>query len=208
MSEFIVRYLGVRDYKDTLDKMHQFTASRTGETPDEIWLLEHEPVFTQGQNGEEEHILTRSDIPVVQSDRGGEVTYHAPGQLIAYLLIDIHRKKLSIKKLVNALEQSVVTCLEKYGIASYADPDAPGVYTDGKKICSLGLRVKRGCTLHGLALNINMDLSPFGLINPCGYAGLQMTQTSNLGGPSTIDEMAPLLSRELTRRFKTSLLRK
>ena len=173
----IVRQLGVQDYQDIWHKMQAFTDSRTTETTDEIWLVQHPPVFTQGQAGKPEHLLMRSEIPVVQTDRGGQITYHGPGQQIMYVLIDIKRHQdLNVRQLVTALEQSVVRTLAEYGIESYPKPDAPGVYVDGKKICSLGLRIRQGRSFHGLALNINMDLKPFLQINPCGYAGLQMAQ--------------------------------
>jgi len=177
--------------------MQTFTDSRTADTPDEIWLLEHEPVYTQGQAGKPEHLLHRTDIPVVQSDRGGQITYHGPGQLIAYLLLDVRRKGLGVRELVTALEQAVIRLLAGYGIAAVAKPDAPGVYVNGAKIASLGLRIRRGCSFHGLALNVDMDLSPFLHINPCGYAGLAMTQCRALGGPQSVDEAARGLMAEL-----------
>jgi len=177
--------------------MQTFTDSRTADTPDEIWLLEHEPVYTQGQAGKPEHLLHHTDIPVVQSDRGGQITYHGPGQLIAYLLLDVRRKGLGVRELVTALEQAVIRLLAAYGIAAVAKPDAPGVYVNGAKIASLGLRIRRGCSFHGLALNVDMDLSPFLHINPCGYAGLAMTQCRALGGPQSVDEAARRLMAEL-----------
>lgn len=189
----IVRQLGVQDYQTVWQQMQDFTDNRTAETPDEIWLVEHLPVFTQGQAGKAEHLLQTSDIPVVQSDRGGQITYHGPGQQVMYVLIDIKRHKakgneLNVRQLVTALEQSVVSTLADYAIQSYPKSDAPGVYVnfDGieKKICSLGLRIRKGCSFHGLALNINMDLSPFRLINPCGYAGLEMCQLADFVKPT------------------------
>ncbi|MGL4205000.1 MAG: lipoyl(octanoyl) transferase LipB [Aeromonadaceae bacterium] len=200
-STLIVRHLGVRPYLDTWQAMQRFTDERDGDTPDEIWLLEHEPVYTQGQAGKAEHLLHQSAIPVVQSDRGGQITYHGPGQLIAYLLIDIRRKGLGVRELVTHLERAVITMLEHCHIQANSKPDAPGVYVQGDKIASLGLRIRRGCSFHGLALNVNMDLTPFTHINPCGYAGLAMTQCSALQGPTTVEAAIPLLLAELTREL-------
>ncbi|OOH90309.1 octanoyltransferase [Pasteurellaceae bacterium 15-036681] len=180
----IIRQLGTQNYDEIWHKMQEFTDNRDENTPDEIWLVEHNPVFTQGSAGKPEHLLNPTNIPVVQSDRGGQITYHGPGQQIMYVLIDIKRHKangsdLNVRELVTALEQCVVKTLADYGIESYPKPDAPGVYVDGKKICSLGLRIRKGCSFHGLALNINMDLMPFRNINPCGYAGLEMCQVAD-----------------------------
>jgi lipoyl(octanoyl) transferase len=168
--------------------MQDFTDKRDSNTTDEIWLLEHESVFTQGQAGKAEHILMPGDIPVVDVDRGGQVTYHGPGQLMLYALIDIKRAKLGVRHLVTALEQSVVNLLKDADIDAYAKPDAPGVYVDNKKVCSVGLRIRKGCSFHGLALNVNMNLEPFQRINPCGYAGLEMVDCAQLQGPATISE--------------------
>lgn len=195
----IVRHLGIRPYLQTWQDMQTFTDQRDADTPDEIWLLQHEAVYTQGQAGKAEHLLHQTDIPVVQSDRGGQITYHGPGQLIAYLLIDVRRKGLGVRQLVTAMEQAVIALLARSGIAAVAKPDAPGVYVAGAKIASLGLRIRRGCSFHGLALNVNLDLTPFSHINPCGYAGLAMTQTATLGGPQTVAEAEPLLLGELAR---------
>ena len=195
----IVRHLGIRPYLQTWQDMQTFTDQRDADTPDEIWLLQHEAVYTQGQAGKAEHLLHQTDIPVVQSDRGGQITYHGPGQLIAYLLIDVRRKALGVRQLVTAMEQAVIALLARSGIEAVAKPDAPGVYVAGAKIASLGLRIRRGCSFHGLALNVNLDLTPFSHINPCGYAGLAMTQTATLGGPQTVAEAEPLLLGELTR---------
>ncbi|MDN3648473.1 lipoyl(octanoyl) transferase LipB [Reinekea marina] len=156
--------------------MQDFTLERDESTVDEVWLLEHEPVFTQGQAGKAEHILNPGDIPIVKVDRGGQVTYHGPGQLVAYVLLDMTRIGSDVRKLVSALEDSVVNTLSRYDIDAAPKADAPGVYVNERKICSLGLRIKKGKSFHGLALNINMDLGPFLRINPCGYAGLEMTQ--------------------------------
>jgi lipoyl(octanoyl) transferase len=176
----ILRNLGQVPYDSTWQKMQDFTNSRDDQTPDEIWLLEHAPVFTQGQAGKAEHVLNAGDIPVVQADRGGQVTYHGPGQLVVYLLLNLRRKSLGVRDLVDLMEQSVVELLAEYGVRAYPKPDAPGVYVDEAKVCSLGLRVRRGCSFHGLALNLDMDMEPFLRINPCGYAGMAMTQLASL----------------------------
>lgn len=177
--QVVIRDLGLVSYLPTWEKMQAFTLDRDAETIDEIWLLEHAPVFTQGQAGKQEHVLAPGDIPVVQVDRGGQVTYHGPGQLVAYVLLDLNRYGSDIRKLVSALEDSVIRLLSTYSVTAAAKKDAPGVYVDNEKICSLGLRVKKGRSFHGLALNVDMDLSPFSRINPCGYAGLSMTQLSH-----------------------------
>ena len=177
--------------------MREFTLARGPDTPDEIWFLEHPPVFTQGQAGKSEHVLAPGDIPVLQSDRGGQVTYHGPGQLMAYVLVDLQRLGYGIRSLVSRLEQAVVGTLAGYGIAAAGRADAPGVYVGENKIASLGLRVRKGCSYHGLALNVAMDLEPFARINPCGFQGLQMTQVSVLGGPSDLDQVASDLEPQL-----------
>lgn len=184
MTTLHIRQLGIQDYQDIWHQMQDFTDSRTADTPDEIWLVQHPAVFTQGSAGKPEHLLNPTQIPVVQSDRGGQITYHGIGQQIMYVLIDLKRlkaegKDISVRDLVTALEQSVVKTLADYGVESYPKPDAPGVYVEEKKICSLGLRIRKGCSFHGLALNIKMDLSPFRNINPCGYAGLEMCQLAD-----------------------------
>lgn len=171
-----VRYLGRADYAQTLDAMRDFTLGRHAQTPDEVWVLEHDQVFTQGQAGKAEHLLAPGDIPVVQVDRGGQVTYHGPGQLVVYTLVDIKRLGLGVRDLVNHLEHSIVDLLAQYAVSAYPKPDAPGVYVDEAKIASLGLRIKKGCAYHGLALNVDMDLEPFSRINPCGYEGMAVTQ--------------------------------
>lgn len=176
----MVRWYKQQEYKTVWQAMRTFTDNRTAQTPDEIWLLEHEPVFTQGQNGKAEHILNAGTIPIVQTDRGGQVTYHGPGQLMIYTLIDLKRKRLHVRGLVTKLEQSVIDFLNQCGVLAQANPKAPGVYVGDQKICSIGLRIRRGCSYHGLAFNIAMDLAPFNAINPCGFAGLQMTQLSNI----------------------------
>lgn len=196
-EHIVVRHLGLQDYEPVWKAMHQFTDDRNDETVDEIWLVEHNPVFTQGQAGKEEHLLSTGDIPVVKSDRGGQVTYHGPGQLVAYFLINLRRKQLGVRDLVTHIENLIINTLARYNIESAARPDAPGVYTDGKKVCSLGLRIRKGCSFHGLALNVNMDLSPFLRINPCGYQGMEMVQVCELGGPDDIKTVSKTLVEEL-----------
>jgi len=171
-----VRHLGLQPYAKVLADMHAFTANRTADTVDELWLLQHEPVFTQGQTGKPEHVLNAGDIPVIQSDRGGQVTYHGPGQLIVYFLLDVRRRDAGVRTLVDLIEQSVLKVLASYGIEGQLRKGAPGVYVGDKKIAALGLRIRRGCSLHGLGFNIDMDLEPFTRINPCGYAGMECTQ--------------------------------
>jgi lipoyl(octanoyl) transferase len=190
-------YLALQDYQIIWQKMREFTDQRNADTADEIWLLEHPPVYTQGQNGKPEHILNAGDIPVIQVDRGGQVTYHGPGQLIAYPLIDLRRRELGVRNLVSALERSVIQLLYDYGITARARPDAPGVYVENAKICSLGLRIRRGCSFHGLALNVAMDLEPFSRINPCGYRDLAITQLKDFGINTTPEKIAPALVKYL-----------
>jgi lipoyl(octanoyl) transferase len=181
-----IRHLGLQDYHSCWQAMREFTDKRNENTQDEIWLLEHPPVFTQGQNGKAEHILNSGDIPVVPIDRGGQITYHGPGQLVAYTLIDIKRKKLNIREFVTILEKSIINTLLTYNIQAASQCKAPGVYVDNKKICSIGLRVRRGCSYHGLALNVDMDLEPFSRINPCGFSQLKMTQITHLAPSATL----------------------
>lgn len=201
VPDIVVRHLGLVPYADSFAAMRAFSQARTGDTPDELWLLEHPPVFTQGQAGKPEHLLMPGDIPVVQSDRGGQVTYHGPGQLVAYPLIDIVRRGYGVRSLVSRIEQAIIDTLAGYGIAAHADREAPGVYVDlqGRrhKIGSLGLRVREGRSIHGLSLNVAMDLEPFSRINPCGYSGLAMTQVSALGGPDSPATVAEDLAVQL-----------
>lgn len=192
-SNLIVRQLGLQPYQPVSQAMHTFTNCRTEETPDEIWLVEHPPVFTQGQAGKAEHLLMPGEIPVIQSDRGGQVTYHGPGQQVMYVLLDLKRNKLGVRQLVTAIEETVVQTLAHFGVTAHARPDAPGVYVGEQKICSLGLRIRNGRSFHGLALNIAMDLAPFLRINPCGYAGMQMTQLSALVPGITLADVQPIL---------------
>ncbi len=205
-QSIIVRQLGIQDYQTIWHKMQAFTDNRDEHTTDEIWLVQHPAVFTQGSAGKPEHLLSQSEIPVVQSDRGGQITYHGLGQQIMYVLIDIKRLKaqgrdLNVRQLVTALEQTVVQTLEDYGIEGYPKADAPRVYVDGKKICSLGLRIRKGCSFHGLALNIQMDLRPFLQINPCGYAGLEMCQMADFipADEADLEKISPKLVAHFTQ---------
>jgi len=193
----IIRYLGVKGYADTLAEMQQFNAQRNENTADEIWLLEHSPVFTLGTNSKPEHLLNPEGISVVQSDRGGQVTYHAPGQLIAYILIDVKRKNMGVRNLVTALETAVIKFLAKLGIEASADPKAPGVYVDGEKIAALGLRIKQGGCYHGLSLNVDIELADFDRINPCGYQGLKVTSLQKLGVHMGMQQATWRLMKEL-----------
>ena len=188
-----MRDLGVQAYLPIWQKMQHYTDTRNAQNCDEIWLLEHAPVFTQGQAGKQEHILAPGDIPVVPVDRGGQVTYHGPGQLMMYILLDIRRKNLGVRHLVTALEECIVLTLREFDISAYPKKDAPGVYVQEQKICSVGLRIRKGCSFHGLAFNVAMDLTPFQRINPCGYAGLEMTDSKRLNGPSTMAEAKKLV---------------
>lgn len=205
-KRLVVKNLGRQDYEPVWKAMHTFTDERDENSCDEVWLVEHNPVFTQGQAGKEEHVLAAGDIPVVKSDRGGQVTYHGPGQLVAYVLINLRRKKIGVRELVTHIENTVINTLNQFTIESAARPDAPGVYVDNKKICSLGLRIRKGCSFHGLALNVNMDLSPFLRINPCGYAGMEMIQLHDLikendtveNKAEHVEDVHPLLIKELT----------
>ena len=196
------RELGQVDYQPTWHAMQRFTDSRGADTPDEIWLLEHSPVFTQGQAGKAEHVLFPGDIPVVQVDRGGQVTYHGPGQLVAYLLLDVRRSGIGVRELVSRIERSLIDLLASYGVNANAKPDAPGVYVDGAKIASLGLRIRNGRSFHGLALNVDMDLQPFQRINPCGYAGMAMTQLADqVVGPIELSEVSARLREQLVKHL-------
>ena len=194
----IIKNLGQQDYQSVWQSMQDFTKSRDENTPDELWVVEHPAVYTQGRNGKEEHILNATSIPIVKTDRGGQVTYHGPGQLIIYTLINLKRRKLGVRRLVTLLENSIIELLADYKIKARNDPKAPGVYVDNKKVAALGLRVSRGCTTHGLSLNIDMDLSPFQHINPCGYKGLEVTQCKDLGIDSDLQTLANSLSTKLS----------
>lgn len=194
--------LGLADYAPVFEAMKAFNDARSEATEDELWVVEHPPVFTQGLAGKPEHLLIRDDIPVVQIDRGGQITYHGPGQLVVYTLIDFKRRQTSVRHIVSALENSIIATLAEYGIAAAADPERPGVYVGAKKIASLGLRIKNGAVYHGLALNIDMDLSPFTHINPCGYAGMEMTQMADLLSPCPgLAEVAAKLTGHLNTQL-------
>ena len=214
MASLKVLQLGLRDYAETYAQMRAFTEARGPDTPDELWFLEHPPVFTQGQAGRAEHLLAPGDIPVVQANRGGQVTYHGPGQLVVYVLLDLHRLGYGARSLVRRLETAMIDTVAGYGIAAAARVDAPGVYVsrawpdgseDARKIGSLGLRVSRGCSYHGLALNVDMDLEPFSRINPCGLEGMRMTQVAELGGPGTMAAVAADLEWALLRDLDPSI---
>ena len=196
-----LKYLGLVDYEPTWRRMQAITDIRDENTPDEIWFLQHPPVFTLGMNASTEHLLAPGDIPVVPIDRGGQVTYHGPGQLVVYPLIDLRRAKLGVRDLVTALERSVCEVAAGYDILAYPRADAPGVYVNGAKLASVGLRVRRGCSYHGLAFNLDMDLEPFSRINPCGYQDLQITQLGELGGPSDVESVARIFAPCLLRHL-------
>lgn len=196
----IIRNLGMQLYEPIWSEMKRFTSDRTPDTVDEMWLLEHQPVYTQGQAGKAEHILNPGQIPVVQSDRGGQVTYHGPGQLIAYMLIDIRRRNVGIRTFVCQLEKILIASLNHFNISAQTHPGAPGVYVNEKKIASVGLRVKNGCTYHGIALNVAMDVAPFYGINPCGYERLQMTQIQDYNSEITLG----CVNKQFTKDFLTT----
>lgn len=202
-----VRYLGNNlDYQPVWQAMKEFTDSRTPSTQDEIWVLQHNPVFTQGQAGKPEHLLFTGDIPVIQTDRGGQVTYHGPGQLVIYILADLNRLNIGPRELVSKIEQSLVDLLAEYNLSAYPKKDAPGVYVNENKIASLGLRIRKGFSFHGLALNIDMDLEPFNRINPCGYAGMQMTQISQLQSKENNSEInVDTIAQQLVTHLKTNM---
>lgn len=208
----LVRKLGLVPYERTAASMREFTESRGPDTPDELWFLQHPKVFTQGQAGKAEHVLAAGDIPVIKSNRGGQVTYHGPGQLVMYPLLNLHRRGMGIRDLVTLLEKSMIETLAQHHIEAHARPDAPGVYVtqvfgdsgcaETRKIGSIGLRVSRGCSYHGLSLNVAMDLEPFSRINPCGYSGLRMTQLSELGCPESLDRVAQDLEKILSEKLR------
>ncbi len=198
-----VRQLGLADYESTWQAMQDFTKNRDEDTPDELWIVEHPPVFTLGRNGKPEHILHDSNIPVIKVDRGGQVTYHGPGQIVMYFLLDLHRRKLGIRRLVTLIEDCIVELLAQFNVTANSDPKAPGVYVEGKKVAALGLRVSKGRTTHGLSLNVDMDLTPFSYINPCGYEGLEVTQTQNLGIKEDMVSLAAKLQVMLEGQLQT-----
>jgi lipoyl(octanoyl) transferase len=197
-----IRHLGQVDYQTTWRRMQQFTDTRTAHTADELWFLEHPPVFTLGMAGRTEHLLAPGDIPVVHADRGGQVTYHGPGQLVVYTLIDLRRAGLGVRDLVTGLENSVIRYAAQLGIAAAARPEAPGVYVEGRKLASVGIRVRRGASYHGLALNVNLDLEPFARINPCGFAGLAMTRLADLAPGAEVDSAAAGLLPHLRQSLR------
>jgi lipoyl(octanoyl) transferase len=201
MDAPVLRWLGRVEYEPTWRAMQRLVDARGPETTDEIWFLEHPPVFTLGMNSKPEHLLGTGDIPVVQIDRGGQVTYHGPGQLVVYPLLDLARAKLGVRALVEGIERAIIATVAGWGIEAYGRRDAPGVYVGPRKVASVGLRIRRGCSYHGLALNVAMDLEPFRRINPCGYAGLEMTQVSELGGPADLGAVADALAPRLLAEF-------
>ena len=203
-----MRQLNRRPYTEIWQQMREFTDQRDGDTRDELWLVEHEPVYTQGQAGKPEHLLNTNNIPLVLSDRGGQITYHGPGQLVAYPLLNIKRLKLGVRDLVSVLENSIVTLLQHFNIESITRRDAPGVYIGDKKIASLGLRVRRGFSFHGIAVNVSMDLTPYGAINPCGYAGLEMTQLAEyVELPPSLVEIGDIYASCLAQQLGVTLVK-
>ncbi|MCU7906224.1 MAG: lipoyl(octanoyl) transferase LipB [Candidatus Thiodiazotropha sp. (ex Epidulcina cf. delphinae)] len=201
----LVQQLGLRPYTAVWRAMQDYTDARNPSSPDQLWLLEHPPIFTLGQAGKPEHLLNPGTIPVQKTDRGGQVTYHGPGQLIAYLLLDLRRAHLGVRSLVTLLQEAVIALLAEQGISASARKDAPGVYVGQRKIASLGLRVRRGCSFHGLSLNVNMDLEPFNRINPCGYPGLSVTRLADLGITADLPDLGRDLSRHLAARLSYTL---
>ncbi|MBC6961233.1 MAG: lipoyl(octanoyl) transferase LipB [Nitrosomonas sp.] len=201
MFTVTVKNMGTIEYLTAWQAMKNFTAQRTRETPDEIWLLEHPPVYTQGIAGKPEHLLFPNQIPVIKTDRGGQITYHGPGQIILYLLLDLHRWRLNIRQLVRKMEGAVIDLLSEYDVVAQGDENAPGVYVDGAKIASLGLKIRRGACYHGIAFNADMDLTPFTAINPCGYRDLRVTQAKDLG----IADCKEMLATKLAQNFINQL---
>jgi len=197
--------LGRQPYEPVWHAMQRFTDARGDTTGDELWVVEHEPVFTLGQAGKEEHVLAPGDIPVLHVDRGGQVTYHGPGQIVVYPLLDLRRLGIGVRDYVCRIEQAIIDTLDEWNIAAERREGAPGVYVGGAKIAALGIRVRRGCSFHGLAFNVGLDLEPFHRINPCGYAGLAVTSVLDLGGPSGIDAVKPVLLSHLARQFGLDL---
>jgi lipoyl(octanoyl) transferase len=197
----VIRHLGEVDYQKTWQAMQDFTDFRGKDTADELWFLQHPPVYTLGKNGKPEHVLNAQDIPVVNSDRGGQVTYHGPGQIVVYTMLDLSRLKIGVRELVTRIEQSLIDLLADYGVESNARRDAPGVYVNNAKIAALGLRVRKGCSFHGLALNVDMDLEPFNRINPCGYEGLEVTQLKNFVNDVDIENVISDLQQKLLKNL-------
>ena len=200
-----IKALGMVDYESTWRAMQSFTDERTADTLDEIWLVQHPPTYTQGQAGKPEHLLNPTDIPVVKIDRGGQITYHGPGQIVAYLLLDLRRWKINVRELVRLMEQAVIDLLAEYGVAAEGRVDAPGVYVGDAKIAALGLKIKKSCSYHGLSFNVDMDLSPFDNINPCGYEGLRVTQAVELGITVPLEELQAQLTQNLVHGLQRHL---
>ena len=201
MSDLLIRDLGLCEYTPVWRAMQDFTNARTADTPDELWVLQHKPVFTQGQAGKPEHVLDPHGIPVIQSDRGGQVTYHGPGQLVIYFLLDVRRRGFGVRALVDLIETSVIAVLASYGVAAELQKGAPGVYVDKRKIAALGLRVRKAGSMHGLSLNVDMDLAPFAYINPCGYAGMEVTQLRELVPLQAGRSTSPALFADVQKRL-------
>ena len=199
--ELVVKRLGLANYECVWLQMKQFTEERSAATHDELWLVEHYPIFTLGQAGKKEHLLAPGDIPIVRTDRGGQVTYHGPGQLIAYLLFDLKRLNITVRDLVSGIEESIINLLSEYGIDSEVRKGAPGVYVAERKIAALGLRIRKGCSFHGLSLNIDMDLEPFARIKPCGFEGLEVVQLSQLGVTDNLEKIAGRLAGQISQSF-------
>jgi lipoyl(octanoyl) transferase len=203
-----IKSLGMVDYEPTWHAMQRFTAERTGDTVDEIWLVQHPPTYTQGQAGKSEHLLNPTSIPVVKIDRGGQITYHGPGQIVAYLLLDLRRWKINVRELVRLMEQAVIDLLAEYGVDAHGREDAPGVYVGDAKIAALGLKIKNSCSYHGLSFNVDMDLSPFDNINPCGHKGLRVTQCIELGITVPLEELQAELTQNLVHGLQQHLAAK
>ncbi len=199
---FRIKHLGLRDYTEVWEEMRDFTENRTEQTPDELWLLQHNPVFTLGLAGKREHLLNPGLISVVQSDRGGQVTYHGPGQLVVYVMYDLLRSGMGVRRMVEQLQDAVICLLSSYDVEAHTQPKAPGVYVDNRKIAALGLRVRQGRSFHGLSLNVDMDLEPFSRINPCGYPGMQVTQIKDLGIKTTLEQVSTQLCTAIEDRLK------
>jgi lipoyl(octanoyl) transferase len=200
-NSVMVRHLGKVDYYDTWQKMQEFTSSRQSDTADELWFLQHPAVYTLGKNAKPEHLLNTADIPVINVDRGGQVTFHGPGQIVVYTLLDLNRLKIGVRQLVTIIEQTIIELLASYGVVSNARRDAPGVYVNNAKIAALGLRVRKGCSFHGLALNVDMDLEPFAGINPCGYEGLEVTQLKNFVDEIQVSDVVDNLQQRLLKNI-------
>jgi lipoyl(octanoyl) transferase len=203
-----IHSLGLVEYQPTWDAMKKFTAERTAHTRDEIWMVQHPPVYTQGLAGKPEHLLNSTNIPVIKIDRGGQITYHGPGQIVAYMLLDMHRWKIKVRELVRLMERAVIDLLAEFGVAANYREDAPGVYVGDAKIAALGLKIKNGCCYHGLAFNVDMDMDPYASINPCGYAGLRVTQACEQGITCSINELQAQLAQNLVHGLQRQLERK